>query len=81
MASKAAIDYCQAYDRYHTSFALHRLGGWDGNFETGPPSLMEIHDDMVVALETLYLETMGRMRPNYYDTAKELADVVNKDRG
>lgn len=75
------VAYCQVYDRYHTSFALHRMGGWDGNFEKAPPSLMEIHDDMTAKFEKLYVEIMHRSRPNYVELAKELADAVNEGRG
>ena len=77
--SKAARRYCETYDLYQTKFVLHRLGGWDGNFNTAPHPLIKAHTDMTDALGDFYEETMGRRRPNYVQVAQDMAALTVED--
>ena len=74
--SAAACRYCETYDLYHTQFALHRLGGWDGNFKTAPHALTKAYTDMIDALGDFYEETMGRQRPNYVQIAQDMINMT-----
>ncbi len=64
--------YRECYDAYHTSYALHRLGGWNGDKRTTPASLLRAYEKMDTAFQAFYMDAMGRERPNHVDLAQKL---------
>lgn len=71
MKAGAAFDFLEAYNRWQTLFAYHRLKGWDGSEQKAPLEVRSAYARMIATYEALHVDVMGEPRPNYTERARK----------